>query len=514
MGVLTKSLEVVRKGITFSPLSSGAAWSYYVGLSDERGYNSDVGDGSRSSLVEACVSWISNAVGQTHPAVLHYFPEDDHGEIDRRHPVAHLVQHPTFDARIGRSSYSWIPMMQATIAAFTVTGNAYWRKKRSDTGKVVQLWYIPPWSVTPHRRDFSDFFVDYYAIRTGASQVRVLPRDMVHFRDGLDPYNPLLGISKLRTLLREIYTDEEAARWTSTLLRRQATPGLILSPEVGSVNVMSEDEAKEVKQRLDNDFTGDNRGRSMVLGAPAKLQQYGFSPDQMKLGDLRDIPEERISAALGVPAAVVGFGSGLQTAKVGATMAELVDLAWQNGALPRTRLLAAEITEQLLPDFDDEPDLEFVFDTSDVPIMAAYRKMEAETLDVLMRWSIIRRGESRKRLKLPVGPRDDVYVLNSGLTEVDATQTIEEAPAVKPVTETAPAPLGVGGPQPTPALPSGKALTARESEVALLMASKTNKEIADALVISERTVETHAAKVMAKLGLHSREDLVVRGALS
>lgn len=502
MGVLTRSLEVFRKGISFSPLSSGASWGYYVGLSDERGYNADVGDGSRSSLVEACVSWIANAVGQTHPAVLHYFPDDDHGEIDRRHAAARLVQHPTYDYRLGRSYYSWIPLIQATISSFTVTGNAYWSKRRSDTDKVVQLWYVPPWMVTPHRKNFSTYLVDYYIVRTGATEQQVLPRDMVHFRDGLDPYNPLLGLSKLRTLLREIFTDEEAARWTSTLLRRQATPGLVLSPEVGAANAMTEDEAKLVKERLDADFTGDNRGRSMVLGAPTKLQQYGFSPDQMKLGDLRDIPEERISAALGVPAAVVGFGAGLQTAKVGATMGELVDLAWQNGALPRTRLLAAELTEQLLPDFGDEPDLEFVFDTSDVPIMADYRKKEAETLDVLMRWSVMKRGEARRRLKLPMGVRDDVYVLSSGLTEVDATKTIEAAPAVKPVTETAPAPAAVAqGTAPAPpALPSGKAppkaLTDRQADIAeLLDTGVVQKKIAADLEISERTVAREVAAI-------------------
>lgn len=508
MGVLKTSLEVFRKGISFSPLSSGASWSYYVGLSDERGYNADVGDGSRSSLVEACVSWIANAVGQTHPAVLHYFPADDHGEIDRHHAAARLVQHPTFDSRVGRSSYSWIPLIQATISSFVVTGNAYWRKRRSATGKVVQLWYIPPWMVTPHRRDFSSYFVDYYIIRNGSREENLPPSEIVHFRDGLDPYYPLLGISKLRTLLREIFTDEEAARWTSTLLRRQATPGLILSPDVGAASP-SEAEALEIKNRIEADFTGDNRGRTMVLGAPTKVQQYGFSPDEMKLGDLRDIPEERISAALGVPGAVVGFGSGLQTAKVGATFGELVDLAWQNGALPRTRVLAAELTEQLLPDFGPEPDLEFVFDTSDVPIMADYRKKEAETLDVLMRWGVMRRGESRKRLKLPIGPRDDVYLLSSGLTEVDANKTIEEAPAVKPVTETATAPATVAQGAAPPALPSGKALTPREVEIARLMPTKTNKEIADLLVIGERTVETHAASVLAKLGLHSRAQVAV-----
>jgi DNA-binding NarL/FixJ family response regulator len=42
----------------------------------------------------------------------------------------------------------------------------------------------------------------------------------------------------------------------------------------------------------------------------------------------------------------------------------------------------------------------------------------------------------------------------------------------------------------------------------LLAEGKSNKEIASALGIAVRTVETHRAKVMFKLGLHSLTELV------
>jgi DNA-binding NarL/FixJ family response regulator len=48
-------------------------------------------------------------------------------------------------------------------------------------------------------------------------------------------------------------------------------------------------------------------------------------------------------------------------------------------------------------------------------------------------------------------------------------------------------------------------LTAREREVALLiMQGKTNREIATALVISERTVDKHVGQIFSKLGFHTR----------
>ena len=56
----------------------------------------------------------------------------------------------------------------------------------------------------------------------------------------------------------------------------------------------------------------------------------------------------------------------------------------------------------------------------------------------------------------------------------------------------------------------GSRLSPREEEVARLAASgRTNREIAEALVLSPRTVEVHVAKAMHKLGVRSRNALAV-----
>jgi DNA-binding CsgD family transcriptional regulator len=54
-----------------------------------------------------------------------------------------------------------------------------------------------------------------------------------------------------------------------------------------------------------------------------------------------------------------------------------------------------------------------------------------------------------------------------------------------------------------------EALTDREREVlALIAQGRSNQEIADALVISIKTVNRHRENIMAKLNLHSRVELV------
>ena len=51
-------------------------------------------------------------------------------------------------------------------------------------------------------------------------------------------------------------------------------------------------------------------------------------------------------------------------------------------------------------------------------------------------------------------------------------------------------------------------LTARESEIVKLIAEgHTSREIADLLVISDKTVERHRANILEKLGMRDRVDL-------
>ncbi|WP_370318178.1 MULTISPECIES: helix-turn-helix transcriptional regulator [unclassified Amycolatopsis] len=54
----------------------------------------------------------------------------------------------------------------------------------------------------------------------------------------------------------------------------------------------------------------------------------------------------------------------------------------------------------------------------------------------------------------------------------------------------------------------GRELSPREREVAEMLAEgRTNRQIADGLFLSPRTVEQHVAKVLRKLGARSRTDV-------
>jgi non-specific serine/threonine protein kinase len=80
-------------------------------------------------------------------------------------------------------------------------------------------------------------------------------------------------------------------------------------------------------------------------------------------------------------------------------------------------------------------------------------------------------------------------------------QSIEEARAV-----TADPAAAVAAP-PAGALDASPALTPREREVLRLLAGgRTDREIAEALFVSRRTVNSHVANILGKLGVHSRRE--------
>jgi DNA-binding NarL/FixJ family response regulator len=82
--------------------------------------------------------------------------------------------------------------------------------------------------------------------------------------------------------------------------------------------------------------------------------------------------------------------------------------------------------------------------------------------------------------------------------------TLQDAAALAMRDDTRPS----SAPRDAPPPAADGLLTARELEVAALIArGKTSKEIADELVITERTADTHAAHIRDKLGLRSRAEI-------
>lgn len=334
----------------------GAGWRSFSLGSTAYDYSSRV-DGRTNAAAVACVRWLQRTFPEAPTQVM--VRKSGGLEPDDTHPLAMLLSHPN-------GAYSGLHLWSATVADLTYTGNAYWLKLRNSAGGVVELWWVPSTMLEPKWPESGSVFIDHYDYTIDGKVTAVAPADVVHFRDGFDPNNIRKGLSPFAALAREIATDDEAANWTAGLLRNSATPGVLIAPDGDAAP--DDAELLEVKNRFIQQFSGDHRGAPLVMRSATKITPLSWSPDNMNLKDIRRIPEERISAVIGVPAMVAGLGAGLDRSTF-ANFAEAREAAYESCLIPLQRLLAAEINNQLTPDFGDPARLYVHFDLSHVRVL-------------------------------------------------------------------------------------------------------------------------------------------------
>jgi HK97 family phage portal protein len=385
-----------QKGVTFTPANPEQ-----YGVSSGIPYRVALRGVLEANVIMAPIMWIMRTFPEAEPAVERKMGSKPWRAVDD-HALIDILRNPN-------SGYDGACLFQATVLSYLIDGNAYWIKRRNVFGAVLEYWYVPHWLIEPKWE--GDDFISYYDYRPfNAPPERLAPSEVVHFRFALDPKNTRKGLSQIRTLMREVYTDEEASSFSSSILRNMGAPGVLVSPKGSDLPLQEDVEA--VKKYLKEQFRGENRGEPLVFGAPTDVVQFGFDPNRLTLGNLRDIAEERVCAALGLPAAIVGFGSGLQSTKVGATMRELRRLAWVQCITPLQLSVSRQLTRETLPDF--EPTLTWRwrvrFDTSGVSAFQEEETEKTKRVTAAVSAGIMRVDVAQEALGLEVDESQKVYL--------------------------------------------------------------------------------------------------------
>ena len=354
---------------------------------------------SGNSAVFACLQAIATAVAEPELEV-YDVSGGDRIEVESS-PLGALLASPN-------PIYTLDTLLAYASVCLHVDGNAYWRKLRSAGGNVVALWPISPSRVQVFTEQGSTDFISYYRYwLSPGGQEQIPPADMVHFRMGLNDVDHRVGVSPLRQLLREVSSDEQATRYADRLLANLAINGLTLSFDKEAPPI-TRDQADELKARISGAYGGDNVGGAAVLSPGASLTALGFSPEQMDMKTLHRVPEERISAVLGVPAIVAGLGAGLDHATY-SNVAQAREAFTEMKLIPLWRALSAQITLQLVPDFDSSGRTIVDFDTSEVRALSVDQDALAVRLKTLVETGIISVDEARAELGLePRGGADAV----------------------------------------------------------------------------------------------------------
>lgn len=396
--------------------------SMFVGVPrTEYNYAKDVGTGGNSSVVMVVVNWMMRAFPEA-PLIVQERRRGKDWETVPEHPLSQLLSAPN-------DFYSGEHLWMATVWAWCLFGNAFWRVVRERSRQAREIWWVPPWLIEPvwdqARDGASTKFITHYDYRPGGQTIELDLDQVVHFRHGIDPINQRLGLAPLQSVLREIWSDDEASNWVASLLRNMGIPGLILSPK-GEYGISS-DEAEALKVYVKGRFTGDHRGEPMSIGAPVDVHKLSFSPSDLDLSVVRDTAEERVSSALGIPAAVVGFGTGLQQTKVGATMGEMRRLAWQNGIVPVQRIMGGEVGRAMLPAFDPRASrLQVAWDYTKVQALQEDERAKAARFNVMVMGGWCKVSEARRALGFETTSDDEIYLRPSSVTPTDPMDQMPE----------------------------------------------------------------------------------------
>lgn len=460
-----------------------STWRWANGLGrTTRDYAGSVGNGSGNSIVQSCILWLCRAFPEAPLRVQKRTPDGFTPVVD--HPLTLLLDKPN-------DYYSQELLWWATLADWMVSGNAYWLKVRSGVGRPVNLFWAPSTLLEPKWPDDGSEFISHYEYTPNGVPIRLRREDVVHFRYGFDPNNLRKGMSPLSSLLREIFTDDEASNFSSSLLANLGVPGTIIT--AGKDVTISPADAQQIKDDFQQRFGGDNRGTPLVLGAEANVTVMGFSPQQMDMSAMRQIPESRVAAVFGLPAGVVGLLVGLEH-NTFSNYAEAREAAYESNIIPTQRLLAGELKVQLLGDFGDVAALKVDFDLSQV------RVLQADQNDLHMRAredlkaGLLTRAQALTLIGEKAGPDDDVLYLPISVTPTDPAELLAPLEPAVTVTEV---------PQNVRALPSG-------GKAATVKARKDASSVEAALQRLRTRLEAGLGKEMARFLSQQLERVVAR----
>lgn len=410
--------------MTFSNVSSWSSWLLPASVRKIQA----IKDARMASAIMAPLLWAVRTFPEAPMRVQKELP-DGTFETVGNHELTRLMRRPN-------PFYTGTVLQMGLVMDLLADGNAYALLVKNQADRPRQAWYVPG-SVMEPKGDENNLITHYeYTVNGVPRKLEV--DDVLHLRYGIDPDNPRLGFSPLKSVLREAFTDEEAAQFTQSLLTNMGVPGLLVSPAVGQP-APGEEDVKAAKTYIRDNFNGDKRGEPLVMAGATNVEQFGFSPEQLDLRALRRIPEERISAVLGVAAIVAGLGAGLDRSTF-ANFAEAREFSYESCIMFLQRLIGEELALQLMPMYEDDPESFVVnYDLSEVRVLQEDENKKVERIVAGVEAGALTVAYlQREGFGIEPDKADEVYLRGLNIVAVPVGE-VPEPIDIGPVTEPPPA---------------------------------------------------------------------------
>lgn len=385
-----------------------------------------------SSALAVCLSTVTRAFPEAELCVEREV--DGESERQEQHPALMLMERPN-------PYHSPTQMSCALVRDYMVHGNAYLVKRRGRGNLPVELWAVDARCMRPIWPATGDVFISQYELTIDGQRRYFEPEDVLHFRNGLDhdaPSYDRCGLSPIPPMLRDLYVDDAAADFTAAMLKNMGMPGAIISPKSlvdGRAVTWPQPEREAFVADYQKRFTGQGRGRVMPMGVPIDVQQLGFDPKNMALGEVRRLSEERLCATYNIPAQVAGF-SQLEKQPTYSNYEQAYKAFWTGCIIPMQREMAWTLTEQLLrADWPNTRDMYFEYEHDHIPALTEDEtaRRDRDRADYLAGGLDHHQYVGRLGIE-PTGPNFRVLPASVIVVSVDE-MPMTETPAVEPAPE-------------------------------------------------------------------------------
>lgn len=387
-----------------------------------------------SSLVAAGITWLASTLPEPDLLVKKNFQRKRGGkkrddDVIERHPFYQLMDEPNPEdtgSDLWKSfAYSWI-----------IKGNVYFFKVRNDFGQVIRLYYEPHFKVKARwvndrqgryipanesesqplvpRSDSPTLKINYYELTRDSQSHRVEPADIIHFKDGTDPWNERYGISRIQTILREIYQDSAVASYAAELLGGSGVIPFVIGIE-DKEGIYGQEDLENIKANVIAQTSGANARTPVILSARHTFTRTALTPEEMDLRATRSMAQDTFSAVTGIPAIVLNFSSGMErTIYSNMTEAErhsitryLQPIWWHRDQV---------LTRHLLRDIDQNESLFIESDLSEVAALQEDQNALWERIGKAYERGLLKRAWGIEALGYEAAEdgSDDVYYVRGG----------------------------------------------------------------------------------------------------
>lgn len=350
-------------------------------------YVTELDDLRTSALLMAAYQWLSAGLASARLTVVRVGADNTETEV-QDHPLVTLFDQPN-------PYYGSEELLSGIAFDWLVYATAYILKFRNVGGGIAELWYEPAATIRPVWPPDGSEWISGYEVNRNGYWIPVDSEDVFVLRRGID-MTTRMGQSPTAALLREYYTDRQAAQFAALLMKQGLVPPLLVALGDKDSQVSAAD-MKDFKNGLVRLMSGGAAGEPAVINAPAQVETLNFDYSKIGLREVRQIPEERFCSAMGISPYSLHFGTS-RSASTYANVENYLRFDYKAYILPLQKYIAKRLAREILPDLGATDNLQVRWNYDDVPLMQADKTVEWARIANAYKARILDQAEAREAI--------------------------------------------------------------------------------------------------------------------